>query len=236
MLVFALIGRPEPWLNLSSPQDEKRAPHFMPNWLMFTRAHRSVYRGTRGLIGGNLIGIQILLLTTRGRKTGRRRTLPLAYVECKGDLIVVASNGGSDICPAWWLNLQEAATAEVQVDRETFEVTWREAPKEKRIEYLRKLQAAIPAYRIYRVRTEREIPIVLLRRQPARDQSQDQKVANGSDRGRFNGSPARGEGLLDEEISRHEFSRRLGGSVPKFGVLVQVGLRGIPLDRIQHYE
>lgn len=136
----------------------------MANWLMFTRAHCAIYRGTRGLIGGNLLGIQMLLLTTRGRKTGLRRTLPLAYVEDKGDLIVVASNGGSAKDPAWWLNLREAETAEVQVWGETFEVRWREAPKKERMEYWRKLQAAIPAYRMYRVQSEREIPIVLLRR------------------------------------------------------------------------
>ena len=136
----------------------------MPNWLMFTRAHCAVYRGTRGLVGGNLLGIQMLLLTTRGRKTGRRRTLPLAYVEYRGDYIVVASNGGADRSPAWWLNLQAASTAEVQVGGETFEVSWTEAPETERLEYWRKLQAAIPAYRIYRVRTDREIPIVRLRR------------------------------------------------------------------------
>jgi deazaflavin-dependent oxidoreductase (nitroreductase family) len=136
----------------------------MPNWLMFTRAHCAVYRGTRGLIGGNLLGIQMLLLTTRGRKTGQRRTLPLAYVEYKGDYIVVASNGGSDRPPAWWLNLRSAATATVQVGGERFEVSWAEAPRKERIEYWRQLQSAIPAYRMYRVRTERKIPIILLRR------------------------------------------------------------------------
>ena len=144
---------------------------------MFTRAHCAIYRGTRGLIGGNLLGIQMLLLTTRGRKTGQRRTLPLAYVEYKEDLIVVASNGGSDKPPAWWLNLQSAARAEVQINGETFEVTWSEAPQEERMEYWRKLQAAIPAYRIYRVRTEREIPILLLRRQSALDHSATRELA-----------------------------------------------------------
>jgi deazaflavin-dependent oxidoreductase (nitroreductase family) len=143
----------------------------MADWLMFTRFHCAIYRGTRGLIGGNLLGIQMLLLTTRGRKTGQRRTLPLAYVEYKEDLIVVASNGGSDKPPAWWLNLQSAARAEVQINGETFEVTWSEAPLKERMEYWRKLQAAIPAYRTYRVRTEREIPILLLRRQTALDHS-----------------------------------------------------------------
>ena len=136
----------------------------MANWQMFTRAHCVVYRGTRGIIGGNLLGIQMLLLTTQGRKTGRRRTLPLAYIEYEGDLIVCASNGGSDARPAWWLNLSSADTATVQLRGETFEVTWSEAPHEKRVEYWRKLQAAIPAYRLYRFRTDREIPIIVLRR------------------------------------------------------------------------
>ncbi len=115
------------------------------------------------------MGIQMLLLSTQGRKTGLKRTLPLAYVEYKGDYIIVASNGGSDSPPAWWLNLQSAATAEVQVGAETFEVSWSEAPEKERMEYWRKLQAAIPAYRIYRVRTEREIPIILFYKFQNRD-------------------------------------------------------------------
>jgi deazaflavin-dependent oxidoreductase (nitroreductase family) len=138
----------------------------MPNWLPFTRAHCAVYRATRGLIGANLLGIQMLLLTTRGRKTGLRRELPLAFVEDKGDFIIVASNGGSDVPPAWWLNLRDAATAEVRFRGETFDVSWTEVPEKERMEYWRKLQAAIPAYRMYRFRTEREIPIIVLRRLP----------------------------------------------------------------------
>ena len=140
----------------------------MANWLAFTRAHCSVYRGSRGLIGGNLIGIQILLLTTKGRKTGKSRTLPLAYVEDKGEFVVVASNGGAEKPPAWWLNLSAAKTAGVQVRGECFEVEWAHAPKDERMRYWRKLQAAIPAYRMYRTRTDREIPIIRLkRRDPA---------------------------------------------------------------------
>ena len=139
----------------------------MANWLAFTRAHCAVYRGTRGLIGGNLIGMRMLLLTTRGRKTGKQRTLPLAYVEYQGELVVVASNGGAEKPPAWWLNLRESETAEVQVGGERFEVEWAHAPKDQRMEYWRKLQAAIPAYRMYRTRTDREIPIIrLIRAEP----------------------------------------------------------------------
>jgi deazaflavin-dependent oxidoreductase (nitroreductase family) len=136
----------------------------MPNWLWFTRAHCSVYRGTRGLVGGKLLGIQMLLLTTKGRKTGLPRTLPLAYVEHDDQFIIVASNGGSEKPPAWWLNLQSSPTAYLQVGGDQFEVSWELAPAERRMELWRRLQAAIPAYRAYRVRTEREIPIVLLKR------------------------------------------------------------------------
>ena len=136
----------------------------MANWLAFTRAHCAVYRGTRGLIGSNLLGIQMLLLTTRGRKTGLPRTLPLAYVEHQGAFVVVASNGGAERPPAWWLNLAAADTAQVQVRGERFEVEWAEAPKEDRMEYWRKLQAAIPAYRMYRSRTDRQIPLIRLQR------------------------------------------------------------------------
>lgn len=152
----------------------------MANWIVFTRAHCAIYRGTRGLIGGRLLGIQMLLLTTRGRKTGRERTLPLAYVEYKGDLVIVASNGGSPNPPAWWLNLQAGETAHVQVAGERFAVRWRTAPPEQRMEYWRKLQAAIPAYRIYRVRTDREIPIVLLHRAEAGWQTRPLEAAASS--------------------------------------------------------
>ena len=144
----------------------------MANWLWFTRAHCAVYRGTRGLVGENLIGIHMLLLTTTGRKTGKQRTLPLAYVADKGDFIVVASNGGSDKPPAWWLNLSAAETAEVQVRGERFRATWEVAPDHLRMEHWRLLQAAVPAYRRYRYGTEREIPIVRLKRAPTDWQKQ----------------------------------------------------------------
>lgn len=143
----------------------------MANWLAFTRAHCAVYRGTRGLVGGNLIGIRMLLLTTVGRKTGKSRTLPLAYVEYEDAYVVVASNGGAEKPPAWYLNLRAAERARVQVGGERFEVEWSHAPREERMEYWRRLQASIPAYRLYRTRTDREIPIVRLRRLESEESS-----------------------------------------------------------------
>ncbi len=136
----------------------------MANWLAFTRAHCAIYRGTRGVIGGSLLGIQMLLLTTKGRKTGISRTLPLAYVEYKDAFIVVASNGGADHPPAWWFNLQSAERAQVQIGAETFEVKWSAVAQDDRMEYWRKIQAAVPAYRAYRTQADREIPLIRLDR------------------------------------------------------------------------
>lgn len=136
----------------------------MAGWQWFGHTHCASYRVTRGIIGGNLLGIQMLLLTTTGRRSGQDRTLPLAYVEEGDDLVVVASNGGAERAPAWWLNLQANPRARVQVRGEKFEVEWQEVPADRRMELWRKLQAAIPAYRAYRRRTEREIPIILLKR------------------------------------------------------------------------
>jgi deazaflavin-dependent oxidoreductase (nitroreductase family) len=180
VLVFAFIGHPESWLNpyrtqliRESPIDAqlstqtgcapRKATH-LANWLWFTRAHCAVYRGTRGLIGENLIGIHMLLLTTTGRKSGKTRTLPLAYVENKDEFIIVASNGGGAQSPAWWLNLSAAETAEIQIRGERIPVSWSVAPADERMAYWRLLQSAVPAYRRYRDVTEREIPIVRLRR------------------------------------------------------------------------
>jgi deazaflavin-dependent oxidoreductase (nitroreductase family) len=167
MLVLGFIGQPDSWLNpylISLATGIQKGHSSMANWLWFTRVHRALYRGTRGLIGGNLIGIHMLLLTTTGRKSGTTRTLPLTYVADRGDFLIVASNGGSEKPPAWWLNLSDKQTAEIQVGGERFPVTWELVTPEERIEVWRKLQAAIPAYRIYRHRTLREIPIVRLKR------------------------------------------------------------------------
>lgn len=155
----------------------------MANWLWFTRAHCALYRATGGLIGENLIGIHMLLLTTTGRKTGKQRTLPLAYVEDRGDFVVVASNGGAERPPAWWLNLQSAETAAIQVRGDRMRVRWSLAPEEEKMEHWRMLQAAVPAYRRYRLVTDREIPIVRLRPIGA---SADEDVGTGR---QMDGSP-----------------------------------------------
>lgn len=140
-------------------------------WKIFGEAHKSIYLGSGGRLGDRLLWIPMLLLSTRGRRTGLVRTMPLAYLpdpEDPKNLVIVASNGGSERPPAWWLNLTANRIATVQVGKESF---WAEAVTalpERREQLWNALRKSIPPYRIYES-INREIPIVLLRRIPAEE-------------------------------------------------------------------
>lgn len=105
-----------------------------------------------------------LLLTTAGRKSGVERTVPLFYARLGERLIVIASYGGADVHPAWWLNLRAAGKGKVELDGETFDVqpTLLEGPE--RAEAWAAMIAFWPAYDDYVKRTSREIPVVALDR------------------------------------------------------------------------
>lgn len=137
-----------------------------PLWKAFGAAHKAAYLGSGGRVGSRLAWIPMLLLSTRGRRTGLVRTMPLAYLPDPEDpdtCVVVASNGGSPKPPAWWLNLSADDRATVQVGTEGYWVRAELAPPERRAALWRALRRAIPPYRVYE-NIEREIPIVLLRR------------------------------------------------------------------------
>ena len=133
-------------------------------WRTVGRIHRAVYRVTGGRLGAKLAGIPMLLLTTVGRNSGEKRTLPLACIEDGDDLVVVASNGGSEKPPAWWLNLQARRQAEVQFGRETREVYARQAPPDERARLWPKLVEANRMWAGYERKTSREMPVVILSR------------------------------------------------------------------------
>ena len=126
--------------------------------------HEFWYRLTNGLVGGNILGAKILLLTTSGRKTGRRYTTPLLYLEEDSTLIVIASNNGSDSDPNWWLNLTAHPDANVQVGGEHLDVHAEAATGDDRARLWEMTTRKYRVYRDYERRTKREIPVVLLRR------------------------------------------------------------------------
>ncbi len=127
-----------------------------------------VYRRSGGRIHGRLFGMPVLLLTHRGRKSGREITTPLAFARDGRDLILIASNGGNDSHPSWYLNLQAHPEAEVEIGRERARVQSEDVPPGPEKERTFKLLADIyKGYYGYRERTSREIPVVRLRPQPA---------------------------------------------------------------------
>jgi deazaflavin-dependent oxidoreductase (nitroreductase family) len=136
----------------------------MATWDWFGRAHRAVYERTGGRIGARMAGIDMLLLTTIGRRSGRARTLPLACLPDGNDLVVVASNSGQAKDPAWWLNLRENPEAEVRLGRERFRVRAALATPEERERLWPRLKRHNRSYARYERMTSREIPVVVLRR------------------------------------------------------------------------
>ena len=141
-----------------SPFDPRRATR------MFTSVHEFWYRMTGGLVGG-WAGAPILLLTTKGRKSGAPRTTPLLFLRDGADLVVIASYGGSDTHPQWWLNLVADPAAEVQVFGERRKIRAEAASDEERARPWKRITRRYPVYRFYESRTSREIPVVLLRRE-----------------------------------------------------------------------
>ena len=136
----------------------------MANWSWFTKLHRAVYDKTDGRVMARLGGIDMLLLTTTGRKSGQQRTLPLACFRDGDDLVVVGSNNGMDRPPAWWLNLQANPGARVRFRRDAFPARAELASGAERERLWPWLKQQNPQYAKYELRTDREIPVVILKR------------------------------------------------------------------------
>jgi deazaflavin-dependent oxidoreductase (nitroreductase family) len=126
------------------------------------RLHTALYRATRGAIGARADGLDVLLLTTRGRRSGRPRTTPLPYFRDASDLVVIASFGGSDRHPAWYANLMRDARVRVRVRGRQGEFHARPAQGAQRARLWAEITAAQPRYLDYQSRTAREIPVVVL--------------------------------------------------------------------------
>lgn len=129
--------------------------------------HRSLYRASGGRIGARIWNLPIVLLTTTGRATGKARTTPLCALPVGNDLVVIASFGGMDRPPAWWLNLEHTPEATVQLGREQIVVAARTTSGDERIRLWAQIVERAPGYLNYARRTTREIPIVVLERSPA---------------------------------------------------------------------
>jgi deazaflavin-dependent oxidoreductase (nitroreductase family) len=129
---------------------------------LFWKVHPWLYRKSNGRIGGKLVGMPVLLLTTRGRKSGQARERALTYVPARDAYAVIASYLGEPRHPDWYLNLKAHPEATVRVGGADVSVRAREAQGEERERLWRDAVALNPDYDEYAGRTDRRIPVVVL--------------------------------------------------------------------------
>jgi deazaflavin-dependent oxidoreductase (nitroreductase family) len=132
--------------------------------MLFGEEHVQRYVETDGEVGHEWQGTKTLILTTTGRRSGAERLNALIYGQHGDDYLVVASKGGADDPPAWYLNLQANPEVQVQVLGDRFTARARTATPEEKPALWRTMTAEWPAYDEYQQKTEREIPVVILER------------------------------------------------------------------------
>lgn len=124
---------------------------------------RGLYRASGGRIMGKTSGCPVLLLTVKGRKTGKNRTVPLIDWEREGDYIVSASAAGMWL-PMWYRNLQANPAAEVQVGRRRFHAIAQLADAAQSRELWAVTESLNRRFAAYREKLGRDIDMVVLRR------------------------------------------------------------------------
>lgn len=134
---------------------------------IFGDSHVRLYRETKGEQGYIWNDAPILLLTTKGRKSGQMRTTPLIFVANGGSPAIVASNGGAADHPSWYQNIQADPNIQVQIKGDVFDAVARTAGAEERARLWPEAVKAWPQYADYQRSTERQIPIVVLERKKA---------------------------------------------------------------------
>jgi deazaflavin-dependent oxidoreductase (nitroreductase family) len=123
------------------------------------------FRANDGRVGGMFEGAPMILLTHTGRKSGNRHTTPLVYTRDGDDYVVIASKGGADTHPVWYLNLQADPNVHVEIGNDAFDAvaTIHDAGDER--DRLFNAQAALmPNFKEYEEKTDRLIPVVVLSR------------------------------------------------------------------------
>jgi deazaflavin-dependent oxidoreductase (nitroreductase family) len=129
-----------------------------------SKEHLRRYLATDGADGGVEGGTPMLILTTVGRRSGEWRSTPLIFGRDGDRCVVVASIGGADHHPQWYLNLEADPRVEVQVMADQFPARASTATGEERERLWRLMTEVYPTYDEFQSRTTREIPVVVLER------------------------------------------------------------------------
>src|SRR5436190_15847552 len=119
-----------------------------------------LYRLTSRAIGRRMAGLQVLLLTTTGRKTGQPRTTPLGYFKRGNNFVIIASNGGAERAPAWFYNLKSNPQVTIQVGNKHLTAKAEQVDAEQRKQLWTELVKMAPGYGKYAQSAKREIPLI----------------------------------------------------------------------------
>lgn len=130
----------------------------------FVAGHVRLYRLSLGRLGGRIGTLPVALLTTTGRKTGKKRTVPLGSFEDQGDVLVIASFGGSPEHPAWYNNLVANPNVTVQVGERAYDGRAEIVTGADRERLWKMVVDKAPNFGAYQKKTTREIPIVRIKR------------------------------------------------------------------------
>jgi F420H(2)-dependent quinone reductase len=135
---------------------------YEPSPWEWVRDQVDLYERTGGREGGTLEGKPVVVLTTRGRRTGQLRKSPLMRVEHDGRYAVIASQGGAPKHPVWYLNLLADPQVTLQDGDRVFDMRARVASGDEKREWWKRATDTWPAYDQYQAKTDREIPLVIL--------------------------------------------------------------------------
>jgi deazaflavin-dependent oxidoreductase (nitroreductase family) len=122
------------------------------------------FRANGGKVGGRFEGAPMLLLTTKGAKSGETRVNPLVYLDDASRYVIIASYAGAPTNPPWYHNLIANPTVTIEVGTQTLKVRAEVVQEPDRTRLYKKMESMMPAFTEYRQKTKRTIPVIALRR------------------------------------------------------------------------
>jgi deazaflavin-dependent oxidoreductase (nitroreductase family) len=139
---------------------------YAPSSRQWVRDQVELYESSGGTQGTTLrdTGLPVVIVTSRGAKSGRLRKTPLMRVEHEGRYLAVASQGGAPTHPTWYHNLVADPRVELQDGPDKWDMVARELSGDERAEWWERAVAAFPDYAEYQRKTDRQIPVFLLER------------------------------------------------------------------------
>jgi deazaflavin-dependent oxidoreductase (nitroreductase family) len=122
------------------------------------------FRANGGKVGGMFAGMQLLLLTATGAKSGNAITVPVAYSKDGNNFVIVASKGGAPSNPDWYHNLVAHPEVAIEVGTDKFPVKAQETTGDERERLFDQHAKAYPQFNEYKTKTSRVIPVFVLER------------------------------------------------------------------------